>query len=112
MDDALADAVSVPDFLILKRRQTVSRTGNREAETMPRFRSSPRQSETVPTSAGPNEQPRSPARARSAKSPVPPRGRAADAILKVPGHIMPTAKPHRPQPASAGTGDFENEISA
>jgi len=61
---------------------------------------------------GPEEQPKSPARARKANIAVPPPRMEADAILKVPGHMIPTDRPHIPQPISpsAGWGDREIRI--
>ena len=73
---------------------------------IPVFKLPPRVSATVPTRVGPEEQPRSPARARSANMVVPPVGMDAEAMLNVPGHIIPTEKPHTAQPMrpSAGCG--------
>ena len=60
--------------------------------------------ETKPTREGPVVQPRSPARANKANMAVPPFGHAAAARLKVPGHMMPTERPHSAQPSSPRTG--------
>ena len=54
--------------------------------------------ETNPTNVGPTEQPRSPARASKAKRVVPPARSEAAAVLKVPGHIIPTESPVRAHP--------------
>lgn len=62
------------------------------------------QLETKPTTAGPAEHPRSPARARNANIAVPPLGQLAAARLKLPGHIMPTDSPQRAQPIIARMG--------
>ena len=45
----------------------------------------------IATTVGPEEQPRSPARASSANRAVPPRGSRAAAMEKVPGQKTPTA---------------------
>ena len=54
--------------------------------------------ETKPTRVGPAVQPRSPPRARSAKSAVPPLLIEAEALLKLPGHIIPTERPQSAHP--------------
>ena len=46
----------------------------------------------------------SPASASIAKSAVPPRLSDAEARLKVPGHMIPTEKPHIPHPINCITG--------
>ena len=56
-------------------------------------------------------QPRSPARASRANRAVPLRGKQAAARLKVPGHMQPTAMPHRAHPTSARAGQGERETS-
>ena len=65
---------------------------------------------TKPTSVGPPEQPTSPANARRANMAVPPFFKVADALLKVPGHIMPTDKPQIAQPTSEISGDGDRDI--
>ena len=52
--------------------------------------------DTNPTSVGPPEQPKSPARASRANITVPPRFNAADALLNVPGQRIPTENPQIP----------------
>ena len=59
---------------------------------------------TRPTIPGPMLPPRSPAMARSANIAVPPAGNFLDEILNVPGHMIPTEKPHRIHPVSPTTG--------
>ena len=54
--------------------------------------------EIKPTSPGPAVQPKSPPSASSAKSAVPPLLIDAEALLKEPGHIIPTESPHTAQP--------------
>ena len=61
---------------------------------MPILRLLPQALETNPARVGPPEQPRSPARASKANMAVPPRGIMEEALLKVPGHRIPTEKPH------------------
>ena len=63
--------------------------------------------EMTPTIPGPKEQPISPARASSANMPVPPAGQYSAAREKEPGHMIPTDRPHRAQPARerSGIGD-------
>ena len=60
--------------------------------------------DTNPASVGPPEQPTSPARASMANIAVPPLRIVADALLNVPGHIMPTEKPHTAHPISPTAG--------
>ena len=80
--------------------------GNTMAVKMPVFMP-PGREEAKPTRVGPAEQPRSPPNASRANMAVPPARREAEALLKVPGHMIPTEKPHSPQPArlSAGQGE-------
>ena len=59
---------------------------------------------TNPTIAGPIEPPISPAIASNAKRAVPPAFILTDVMLIVPGHIMPTEKPHIIQPARPAMG--------
>ena len=58
-----------------------------------------------PTKVGPPLQPRSPASASMANMAVPPRGRLAVAVLKVPGQRMPTENQQRAQPKRLRSGD-------
>ena len=60
---------------------------------IPIFRLSPAKSDTKPTKVGPTEHPKSPPKASKANNAVPAFGKAAAALLKVPGHIIPTEKP-------------------
>ena len=64
---------------------------------------------TRPTIAGPILPPRSPAMASSANMAVPPRGNLCEEILMVPGHMMPTEKPHAIQPTSPVNGEEDME---
>ena len=76
------------------------------AAKMPFFRSSAARLDTAPTTVGPPEHPRSPASASSANKAVPPFRIDEDALLKVPGHMIPTESPQTAQPTrlSIGTG--------
>lgn len=74
------------------------------ADAMPRRRFSFALFATKPVRVGPAEQPRSPARARSANIAVPPLSSLFDETLKVPGHIMPTANPAPAMPTNDNTG--------
>ena len=77
---------------------------------IPFFRSSEAKPVTKPTSVGPPEQPTSPASASRANMAVPPFRSAADALLKVPGHMIPTDSPHKEQPIREKSGDGESEM--
>ena len=81
-----------------------SRSGNTTPARIPIFRLSFNAPDTMPTTVGPPEQPTSPASARSANIAVPPRAMEAVALLKEPGHIIPTDRPHKAQPANPTTG--------
>lgn len=66
--------------------------------------------DTIPTNVGPPEQPISPPNANKANIAVPPLGKAADALLKVPGHAIPTDSPQTAQAIRFNTGIDDNEI--
>ena len=85
-------------------------TGNTIAANMPIFKLSPKADDTIPATVGPPEHPTSPANANSANINVPPFFKDAAALLNVPGHIIPTDKPHNPHPISPITGFGTNEI--
>ena len=88
---------------------TAITTGKTIATSIPALRLSAAALDTNPTSVGPPEHPRSPASARRANSVVPPRGIETDAVLKSPGHIIPTENPQSAHPKrfSAGNGRME-----
>lgn len=67
--------------------------------------------ETSPTNTGPKEHPTSPAKAKSANIAVPPAGKYAEVILKTPGHISPTDKPHSAHPKRESHGIGANTQS-
>ncbi len=87
-----------------------SRTGKTIAARIP-ARSSPlKHPEMNPASVGPPEQPTSPASASIANRAVPPPLTAAEALLNVPGHIIPTEKPQTAQPTSPTAGSGTSEM--
>ena len=75
------------------------------AASMPGFIFPPARFDIMPTRVGPLEQPKSPARASIANIAVPPVRSDTAALLKVPGHIIPTESPHNPQPIRLMIGD-------
>ena len=80
------------------------------AERIPFFKSSDAAPEMYPTSEGPPEHPRSPASASKANMAVPPFLIAADALLKLPGHMIPTDNPQTPHPKRDKRGEGEREM--
>ena len=98
-------------YALLKGRKISKRTGKMTAAKIPLRKSSPNKSETIPTTVGPPEQPTSPPKARRANSSVPPPFKPEAERLKVPGHKMPTERPHKPQPISPRMGEEDKEIS-
>ena len=65
----------------------------------------------LPTIPGPMLPPRSPAMASSANMAVPPAGNFLEERLIVPGHMIPTEKPHKIQPESPISGFADREVS-
>ena len=63
-----------------------------------------------PTKVGPLEHPKSPAKARNANRAVPPFLKQEEAILKVPGHKIPTENPQSPQLSKLRNGKGEREM--
>src|SRR5699024_180890 len=94
-----------------RKSPSSSRMGEQMANRIPIFKLDWKASEMFPTKAGPVAQPKSPARAKRANMAVPPRGIRLEARLKVPGHIMPTEKPHRLHATSASTGLGDRDAS-
>ena len=90
-------------------KSAINNTGKTIAVNIPRRRLPENALETNPTRVGPPEHPKSPASASIANRTVPPLFIAADALLKVPGHIIPTENPQIAQPISPtiGTGTRE-----
>ena len=86
-----------------KKIVKVSKTGKIKAARIPIFKFPLHIPDTIPTRLGPPEQPISPPKARSANKAVPPAGSAFDALEKVPGHMIPTDRPHRAHPARLKT---------
>lgn len=89
---------------------TTSNTGKMTPAKIPIFRFSDAISETNPTKVGPPEHPASPASASIANNAVPPFLREADALLNVPGHMIPTDNPQIEQPINAINGDADSDI--
>lgn len=85
--------------------------GNTVAAKSPVFRLPPAISDKLPTMAGLTIAPVSPANARNANIAVPPLGHFWEDILIEPGHIMPTVKPQRAQPASPRIGIWDSDAS-
>ena len=83
--------------------------GKTQPTSIPAFKLSPEFCVTVPTMYGPMEPPRSPAIASNANIAVPPSGILPEVMLIVPGHMIPTEKPHRMQPISPMTGLADRE---
>lgn len=106
--------IALTSLLLVKRPSIrmprINKIGNIIAPKIPAFKLSEKALDTSPTKVGPPEQPRSPANARNANMAVPPPRIEAEAILKVPGHNMPTDNPHKPQPISPRTGYGESDI--
>ena len=93
----------------MQSRHITKSTGNTDAASRPLcilFSAEPVQR---PTMDGPTVPPTSPARAKRAKSAVPPCGRLADVRLIEPGHIIATARPLNIQPIKdiSGMGDSD-----
>lgn len=98
-------------FNLPQMRIPVSRsTGNTIPAKMPILRLSSNALDIVPTRVGPPEHPRSPPSANSANIAVPPLGRAADALLNVPGHMIPTESPQTAQAARLIRGSGIKDI--
>ena len=88
------------------------RSGNTTAAKSPAFNPyCAKLPDTALTTAGPDAQPISPAKASNANSMVPPDGQDRAAILKVPGQRIPTDIPHSAQPASPIAGAGANTVS-
>lgn len=93
-------------FFFSADRPSSKSAGNIIAARIPILRLLSNRLETSPARVGPPLQPRSPASASIANIAVPPPRIAMEALLYVPGHIIPTEKPHTAQPIRfiAGTG--------
>ena len=85
-------------FFLLKIKHIKRTIGNATADSMPIFILSLKVFATKPTSVGPPLQPKSPAKANKANIAVPPVRKEAAALLKLPGHIIPTERPQMEQP--------------
>ena len=79
-------------------------------DKIPVLRLSEKREDTKPTTDGPEQQPKSPPSASRANIAVEPFGSDFAESENVPGHIIPTLKPHRAHPISDNTGMGESEI--
>ena len=77
---------------------------------IPFFRLSDASPDIKPTSVGPPEHPISPASASNANREVPPLCNAVDALLKLPGHIIPTENPQTEHPIRDIIAEGESEM--
>lgn len=93
-----------------RRIPAISSAGKITAARIPFLKSPDAMLETYPTSVGPAEQPKSPASASRANSAVPPFLIDAEALLKLPGHMIPTDSPQMPQPTRERNGDGDSEM--
>ena len=98
-------------FRFKTNKRKTRRIGKIVAASSPVFRLPPASSERLPTIAGLTVLPKSPANAKTANMAVPPCGHFREERLIVPGHIMPTLKPQRAQPARPRIGKGEREAS-
>ena len=78
--------------------------GNMHPVNKPTRRLSPACCEKYPTMLGPKAPPISPATANSANKAVPPFGILGTVMLILPGHIIPTEKPHMMHPINPKIG--------
>ena len=92
-------------------KQIISVTGKIIAVKIPVFIFPSAIPDTAPTREGPDEHPKSPASASKANIAVPPVRREAAALLKVPGHIIPTEAPHKAHPTRLIIGEGVRLIS-
>ena len=98
-------------FLEITKVRITSTSGKIQPASTPLRISSPALCEMFPTIPGPIAPPRSPAMARRANIAVPPEGIFPEQMLMVPGHIIPTEKPHIIQPASPSMGISDREAT-
>ena len=97
---------SVPALSVLK---TPLRDGDISPTPIPVRILSPAYCVTRPTIPGPRLPPKSPAIASSANMAVPPAGNFSDEMLIVPGHMIPTEKPHTIHPIRPSNGFVDIE---
>ena len=93
------------------RAKIIMSIGKMIAASKPAFKLSLNAPATKPTNVGPDEQPKSPARAKNANIVVAPLGHFSAAMLNTPGHKTPTEKPQMPQPISDNIGHGENTMT-
>ena len=87
-------------------------SGNMMLAAIPYLIFPSRPDETKPETAGPREQPMSPARARYAERDALVPSNLSEARLQVPGHSIPVPIPQRPHAASPTAGKGEREAAA
>ena len=97
--------------MVFENRQRSSIVGKMIPAKIPNFIFPLAALETMPTKVGPLEHPISPANASKANIAVPPVGSETDALLKGPGHIMPTDRPQMAHPIKLRTGCGERLTS-
>ena len=98
-------------FLFSKRTERTKTAGKTQPASTPIFKLSFAACVTSQTMPGPTAPPRSPAIARKANIAVPPSGIFLEAILIVPGHMMPTEKPHKLHPTRFKNGSGASAAS-
>ena len=98
-------------LLRMQSRQITKSTGNTDAANRPLWILFSAEPVQRPTMDGPTVPPTSPARAKSAKSAVPPWGILADVRLIEPGHIIATARPLNIQPIKEISGIGDNDAN-
>ena len=106
---------SLRDFVcnfFIKNNDIISNMGKITAAKPPFLIFSSKRLVAKPTTVGPKEQPKSPARASIANIAVPPLGKLSEASENEPGHITPTEKPQKAQPAREKAGFPENDANA
>ena len=81
------------------------------AKSKPNFKFPPTASAILPTIVGQIDAPKSPASAKNANIIVPPLGHFCEEMLIVPGHIIPTAKPHTAQPIKPSIATDDKDAS-
>ena len=109
MNDETATLISQWFFFLRTSIPRVKIIGKAVATNNPALRLPPAISENLPTIAGLTVAPKSPAKAKKANIAVPPPGHYCDEMLIVPGHIIPTVKPQRAQPARLNAEEADND---
>ena len=87
----------------------INKTGKIVATNRPIFKFPFAKLEHIPTIDGPIEPPKSPPNAKNANIAVPPAGHFCAEILSVPGHMIPTERPHNAHPINPIIGTVAKE---